>query len=195
MSLMFQPARFAAAVLLVVSPFSRTSEKASRIDLQRFINNPGVLQTLKIEWDYPPNVEMHLFGKGALVLQSFPTLRDDPENPNVLKNRTIVPTCRGGVTSADLLSVLQVMVDHRFFDLPDKSYIVQYASTRKAELHTISVDDGTLRASRTFAVGEFMGNSESLPADFAAVEQALAKIRNSAIKPGQTCGLAPAIKN
>jgi hypothetical protein len=69
--------------------------------------------------------------------------------------------------------------------LPEKGYVYSTVAQqrRKLELYTIAIDNGSQKANRPFGVGEYQGKSESLPTDFAAIDEALAKMRDSAFPP------------
>jgi len=174
------------------------TDRRSRINLQRLLEDPVALQKLKLDWEYPPNADLYLYGNGKVILQAYLVVSDDPDNPFVMKDRSgIVPTCRANVGAEDLKKLIRVMISSRFFDLPEKNYVYMTAAygKPKLELHTIRVGDGAAQAERTFGVGEYQGQRESLPPEFVAVEDALRGMRDSAFPPSQRpCGVAPAIR-
>ena len=185
------------AIFCFLLPTGSTSERRGRIDLNGLLASPATLSQMILRWDYPPNSELYLYGDGRLVLQAYPVVPDDPDSPFLLKNRSLVPTCSTRISTADIKALLQLMIERHFFDLPEKSYVYMTAAyaRRNLELHTIAVDNGKEKAERTFGVGKYQGQEESIPPDFAAIEQALAKIRDSASLPSRRpCGVAPGIK-
>jgi hypothetical protein len=126
-------------------------------------------------------------GDGSLILQAF------PERPLAL---TDVPTCRAQVGQEVSKDLVRTIIKRRFFELPEKSFLV--ASTaqvnEKLELHTIVIDDGQAKVSRTFGVGMFDGKKETLPADFLAIEDEMKRLRDSVFPAvAKPCYFAPAI--
>jgi hypothetical protein len=185
------------AIFCFLLPTGSTSERRGRIDLNGLLASPATLSQMVLRWDYPPNSELYLYGDGRLALQAYPVVPDDPDSPFLLKNRSLVPTCSTRISTADIKALLQLMIERHFFDLPEKSYVYMTAAyaRRNLELHTIAVDNGKEKAERTFGVGKYQGQEESFPPDFAAIEQALAKIRDSASLPSRRpCGVEPGIK-
>ena len=138
-----------------------------------------------------------LYGGGRLILQSHLVVSNDPDNPFVLRNQGIVPTCRANVSISEIKGLIDLMIVKHFFDLPEQSYVYFTALNGKPKLalHRIIIDDGREQAERTFGVGEYEGENESLPPEFVAVEEALQKIRDAAFPPfNRPCGVAPAIR-
>ena len=108
-----------------------------------------------------------------------------------------VPTCQAKINIDEIKSLVDLMIERHFFDLPEKGYVYSTVAQqrRKLELYTIAVDNGTHKASRTFGTGEYQGRNESLPTDFAAIDDALAKMRDSAFPPHhRACGVAAGIR-
>jgi len=64
------------------------------------------------------------------------------------------------------------------------------------ELHTITINDGLEKTSRTFGIGKYAGKEEEkIPPDFSAIEDQLKRLKDSAFPPnGKPCHFAPAIK-
>jgi hypothetical protein len=153
---------------------------------------------MTLMWEYPPNAALYVYGDGRLILQVYPVISDDPDDPFVMRNRGgLVPTCQTKVTIEEVQALLGVMIEWHFFDLPEKGYIYSTVGQqrRKLELHTIAVENGKEKADRTFGVGEYQGMNESLPPDFAAIEETLAKMRDSAFRPHhRPCGVAAGIR-
>jgi hypothetical protein len=197
---MLSPTTRLAPLLSLISLLAvgADTDRHGRINLQRLLEDPVALQKLKLDWEYPPDADLYLYGNGTVILQAYLVVSDDPDNPFVMKNRSgVVPTCRANVGTDDLRKLVRVMISNRFFDLPEKNYVYMTAAygKPKLELHTIRLSDGTAQAERTFGVGEYQGRRESLPQEFVAVEDALRGIRDSAFPPSQRpCGVAPAIK-
>jgi hypothetical protein len=148
-------------------------------------------------WAYPPNFELYLHGDGRLVLQAYPVVPDEPDNPFLLENRSLVPTCATTISTSDVKALVRLMIERHFFELIEKSYVYMTAvyERRKLELHTIAVDNGKEKADRTFGIGKYQGQDEFIPPNFAAIEESLAKMRDSAFPPShRPCGVAPGIK-
>lgn len=183
------------AILCFLLPVS-ASERRSRINLTEMLQNPAVLQRMSLMWDYPPTA-LYLYGDGRLILQAYQVIPDDPDDPYLIENRGgLVPTCQTKIGVDDIRAVVGLMIDKHFFDLPEKSFVYSTAAyeRRKLELHAIAVDNGREMANRTFGVGEFFGKTESLPPDFANIENALEKMRDSAFPPHhRPCGIAAAV--
>ena len=180
-------------LLLLVS----ASERRSCVDLTAVLQSPAVLQRMSVMWEYPPNAALYAYGDGRLILQSYPLVSDLPDAPFVMRNRGLVPTCRTKIGVDTVKALIGLMIEKHFFDLPEKNY--QYVTAayerRKIELHTIAIDNGKEVAVRTFGVGKWQGKDESLPANFVAIEDEFAKVRDAAFPPNQRpCGIAPGIK-
>lgn len=183
-----------SCLLLPVS----ASERRSRIDLAEILRNPAALKRMSLMWQYPPNVALYIYGDGRLRLQAYPVIRDDPDDPFVMSNRNgLFPTCRAETSTDQIKSIVGLLIERHFFDLPEKTYIYMTVANerRKLELHTIALDDGKDRADRTFGIGRSEGRDEFLPADFAAIEDALVKLRDATFPLSQKpCGVANRIR-
>jgi hypothetical protein len=110
---------------------------------------------------------------------------------------TDIPTCRAKVSQDVVKDLVRLIIQRHFFELPEKQFIFLYAAQgdEKLELHTITIDDGLAKASRTFGVGKFAGKEETIPPDFSAIEDELKRLKDSAFPPdGKPCHFAPAIK-
>jgi hypothetical protein len=69
-----------------------------------------------------------------------------------------------------------------------------YASgEEELELHQISIDSGAGKAARTFGVGTYTGKQETIPDDFAAIEEQLIQLRDFTLS-NKPCHFAPAIR-
>lgn len=138
---------------------------------------------MSLMWEYPPNAALYVYGDGRLRLQVYPVVSDDPDDPFVMRNRSgFVPTCEAKINIDEIKSLVDLMIERHFFDLPEKGYVYSTVARkrRKLELYTIAVDNGSQKANRTLGIGEYQGRNESQPTDFAAIEEALVKMRDSA---------------
>ena len=132
-----------------------------------------------------------------MILQAYPVVAEDADNPFTWTNRGLVPTGRTKISDDNIRAIIGLMIEKHFFDLPEKSYLYFSAAYEKPklELHPIAVDNGKENATRTFGVGKYQGQDEGLPANFLASENALVKPRDAAFPPHQRpCGIAPGIK-
>ena len=149
-------------------------------------------------YDYPPSVTLFVYGDGRLATQAYQITGqgtdNDPEDPYLMMNRNFAATCTARADVAEITSVIQLMIEKHFFDLPELSFSYQTAAYVKPnlELHSIVVDDGQRRAGRTFGTGTFNNQPENIPPDFAAIEAALGKLRDAHIHG--PCRFAPGIK-
>jgi hypothetical protein len=90
-----------------------------------------------------------------------------------------------------------LIIKRHFFELPEKSFFFASLAqvNEKLELHTIAIDDGQTKISRTFGVGMRDGKEETLPADFFAIEDEMKRLRDSVFPPGaKPCHFAPVIE-
>ena len=162
-----------------------------QLDLEPLLRDPAALQKLRIFYAPPANKTYQaffVFGDGSVILQAY------PNRPMAV---TDVPTCRGKVSTDRVKDLVRLIIQKHFFNLPEKQFLFVYAAQRpeNLELHTIAIDNGAGKTSRTFGVGEYAGKQESIPPDFSAVEEELKQLKDSAFPPsGKTCQFAPAIK-
>jgi hypothetical protein len=181
-------------ILCLLLPVS-SAEQRDRINLKELLDRPNALQRVSLMWEYPPNAALYVYGDERLILQTYPVVSDPF---GVMRNRGgLVPTCRAKINRDDIKALVDLMIERHFFDLPERGYIFMSAAFEqpKLELHTIAIDNGQDIAARTFGVGEYEGKSESLPSDFASIELALTKIKDSAFPSRQRpCGFADAIR-
>jgi hypothetical protein len=183
--------RIVLAFLLVVLPQAFESER-HRLDLEPLLQDPAALQRLTVVYR-PPSQKgwIQLFfvrGDGSLILQTH------PDRPMAI---TDIPTCRAKVSQHVVKDLVQLIIQRHFFELPEKQFIFLYAaqSNEKLELHTITINDGLAKTSRTFGVGKFAGKEEKIPPDFSAIEDELKRLKDSAFPPdGKPCHFAPAIE-
>lgn len=175
-------------LLCITSLAAMASERQHTIDLDALLADPSAMQRLVIL--YLPNFHDKLFvyGNGHVVFQSY---------SNHMQ-REMVPTCTGSIETSRVASLVAAMSARHFFALPEKEFIFQTASDDADEffdnlkMHTIIVDDGKVRAKRSFAEGLYAGKREAIPADFAAIEVLLENIRNDALK--RPCRVAHALR-
>ncbi|HWY68055.1 MAG TPA: hypothetical protein VNX88_05290 [Terriglobales bacterium] len=100
----------------------------------------------------------------------------------------VFPTCKAMISPEKVRNVIRLMIQVRFFDLPQKSFVYLFASDdvedleKELERHSIALDDGTIHAQRDFAAGTYMGKKESIPQEFAAVENAMQQLMKETFK-------------
>ena len=184
--------RIVLAFLLVVLPQAFESEK-HRLDLEPWLQDLVALQRLTAVY-LPPSQKgwIQLFfvrGDGSLILQGH------PDRPMAIAD---ILTCRAKVSQDVVKDLVQLIIQRHFFELPEKQFIFIYAgqSDEKLELHTITINDGLEKTSRTFGIGKYAGKEEEkIPPDFSAIEDQLKRLKDSAFPPnGKPCHFAPAIK-
>lgn len=183
--------RIILAIALVILPQASESER-HRLDLEPLLQDAAALQRLTVVY-LPPTHKgwVQLFfvrGDGSLILQAH------PDRPMAV---TDIPTCRARVSQDAVRDLLRLIIQRHFFDLPERQFIFLYAAQgdEKLELHTIMIDDGQGKTSRTFGIDEFSGKEEKIPADFSAIEGELNRLKDSAFpRDGKPCHFAPAIK-
>ncbi len=183
--------RVILAFLLLVLSQAFESERHA-LDLEPLLQDPAALQRLTVVYRPPIHKGwIQLFfvrGDGSLILQAY------PDRPMAV---TDIPTCRATVSQDVVKDLVQLIVQRHFFELPEKQFIFLYAAQgdEKLELHTIIIDDGLAKTSRTFGVGKFAGKEEKIPADFSAIEDEMKRLKDSAFPPGgKPCHFAPVIK-
>ena len=176
------------AILLCMIPQS-TESYTHQLDLQAMMRDNQGLQKLRIAYYSPTEHGFHLLfvrGDGTLVLQTY------PRRPMAANE---VPTCKERISPDKVKEILRLMIDRRFWELPEKQFIFigDWPSYSELELHRIFVSDGAEKAGRTFGIGTYAGKSESIPADFAIIERQFKNIEQAAFSD-KPCHLAPAIK-
>ncbi len=183
--------RVVLAFLLFILPQAFELERHT-LDLEPLLRDPAALQRLTVVYRPPIHKRwVQLFfvrGDGSLILQAY------PDRPMAV---TDIPTCRAKVSQDLVKDLVRLIIQIHFFELPEKQFIFLYAAQgdEKLELHTIIIDDGLAKASRTFGVGKFAGKEEKIPPDFSAIEDELKRLKDSAFPPdGKPCHFAPAIK-
>ena len=178
--------RRALLILPLIASVTVASEFRARMDLQKFVDDPAALNTLKIEYlRGDNNIAIFVYGTGKIVRQTLP-------HPFT----SLVPTCQARLDQARVRTIVQALISHHFFDLPQKSYIYMTAdddSVKDLNVHCIILDDGRVNARRDFAYGTFNGKREEVPSDFVAMEKLVQQLADDVIgiKP---CTLAPRIQ-
>lgn len=180
--------RILLATLFSLIPQS-TQSFTHQLDLQALMRDNQSLQNLRIMYDSPTEHGFHLLfinGDGALVLQAY---------PRRMMAATDVPTCKERISPDKVKGILSLMIERHFWELPEKQFIFVGGepSESELELHSIFVGNGMEKAGRTFGIGTYGKKPESIPADFAIVEQQFKNLEQAAFS-GKRCHLAPAVK-
>ena len=176
--------RFLLLGFFFISLGASSSRFGESLDLNRLIRNETALKKLLIEYDRYGFPSLFVYGDGRVVSQSNSQPGD------------LLPTCTGRVPQERIKQLLQGFVEHHFFDLPERSFVVIVASDdpwAQMKLHAIIFDDDVTRAQRTFAYGTYGTNREPIPMDFSESEKLLQALEDEAIgvKP---CGIGPRIE-
>lgn len=177
-----------AVSALLVATVLGESELAERLDLKRLLTDSAALDQLVIEYQPSDNTVVFVYGTGRVVKQARPQVG----------SYELVPTCTGRVGQDEVQGLVQALISRRFFDLPLRSYYFMTASDdgddfwRALKLHSITIDDGQTRASRQFADGIYQDKKQTIPADFAAIEEILIRMGKSATS-GKPRHMAPGI--
>jgi hypothetical protein len=133
------------------------------------------LEHLRIDYyDGSPDA-FFVYGDGRLVLQKW------PRNGIIGDGTVFVRTCTSTVSPQAIESLVRLMVERRFVELPQKGFpaYVGNAEAFPWHLHTIVISTKTTQGAWVFETGEWNGRSESIPPDFLAVEDSLRKLRSS----------------
>ena len=180
------------STILLVFLLQAAEPQRHQLDLEPLLRDSAALQKLKILYE-PPSPKSYqaffAYGDGSLVWQAY------PRRPMSLLE---VPTCRSRVSPYKVKNLVSLIVQKRFFDLPEKRFLFVSVAQGKEELelHTIAIDDGIGKASRTFGIGEYAGKVETIPPEFSAIEQELKQLKDSAFPPSEkTCHLARAVNS
>jgi hypothetical protein len=176
------------AILFCIIPPS-TDSYIHQLDLQAIMRDNQGLQKLRIMYDSPTEHGFHLLfvsGDGTLILQAY---------PRRMMARNDVPTCKERISPDKVKEILGLMIERRFWALPEKQFIFfdNWPNPSEFELHEIFVSNGSEKAGRSFGIGTYGGKPESIPADFAIIERQFKNLEQAAF-PGKPCHLAPAIK-
>jgi hypothetical protein len=176
--------RFAFLAMFTIAVAGSSSQFRDSLDLTRLIADETSLSRLIIEYDRYGSPSLFVYGDGRVVRQSN-------SQPGAL-----LPTCTGRVPQTRIKQLLRGFLEHHFFDLPQKSYLVIVASDDPWEdmkLHSIIFDDKVSRAQRTFAYGTYGGNKEPVPTEFSESERLLEDLEREAIAT-KPCGIGPRIQ-
>ncbi len=120
-------------------------------------------------------------GSGKLIAQSYPGL-------SFSKQYGLFPTCKAVISPEKVRDVIRLMIQVRFFDLPEKSFVYATASDdmedfeKELQKHSIALDDGNIHAQRDFAAGTYLGKQESVPQEFVAIETVLQRVMKETLK-------------
>jgi len=135
--------------------------------------------------------DFFVYGDGRLVLQRRPSVgvsgNDTPQRA----------TCTTTVSQSEIESLIRLMIQRHFEKLPQKGFPNFVGATEAFpwKLHIIVVAAGPKRGTWVFGTGEMNGRVESIPPDFAAVEDALRPLRaKAAPADGRPCPLAPEVQ-
>jgi hypothetical protein len=174
--------------LLVLLP-QTTEPYKHLLDLEPMLQDAEALRKLTIMYAPPAHHGFQLFfvrADGSLILQSY------PQRPIAT---TDIPTCRNKVSQDKVKDLVSLIINRHFWDLPEKNFLFVYAlqGEEELELHQISIDNGAGKAARTFGVGTHAGKQETIPDDFAAIEEQLKQLRDFTLS-NKPCHLAPAVK-
>jgi len=106
-------------------------------------------------------------------------------------------TCTVTLDQKEVESLIRLMVQRHFEMLPQKGF-PNYVGADEVfpwKLHVIVVAAGSTRGTWVFETGQLNGRVESIPPDFAAVEDALRGLRAQMIPAdGKPCPLAPSVQ-
>ena len=104
------------------------------------------------------------------------------------------PTCASTASQQEIESLVRLMIQRHFVELPQKGFpsYVGAAEGFPLHLHTIVVSTKTKHGVWVFETGELNGKRESIPPDFVAVEDNLRQLKSA--MTGTPCPNAPEIK-
>jgi hypothetical protein len=183
--------RIVLCLVLLIFPQSPSSS-TQLPDLQRMLQEDEALQRLLIVYWPPGQKGWHqaffVRGDGRVVKQAT------PDRPMLA---TDIPTCTEQIDSDRVKALVRLIIQKHFFDLPERHFIFMDAAqtNEELEIHTIGISDGQTKARRSFGIGKFAGKDEVIPPEFAAVEEELKQIRDSAFPPhSKDCHFAPPVK-
>jgi hypothetical protein len=173
--------------LLALLPQS-TEPYKHQLDLESMLRNTQALQKLTIMYDSPTQHGFQLLfvrGDGSLILQWY------PERPVAT---TGLPTCKAKIAQDEVKKLVSSMVSRHFWELPEKNFLfIGSPSHGEPQIHQIVISNGTEKAGRVFGVGVYGGKQESIPDDFATIEQQLKELAQSTFSD-KPCHLAPAVQ-
>jgi hypothetical protein len=157
--------------------------------LARALKDESVRQRPKIQyvedgWDFIVR------GDGRALLQKRDPLHTAQQGAHSRE------TCTGNFDRTEVETLIRLMVQRRLDRLPQKGF-PNYVGAEEAfpwKLHVIEVNAGTARGTWVFETGEMNGHIESVPPDFAAVEDYLRDLRARVPVEGRPCPLAPEVE-
>ena len=183
--------RLALCLALLLFPQNPSSEIRFP-DLETMLQKDDALHGLLIAYWAPVqkgwNQAFFVRGDGTVIKQAA------PDRPMPVAD---IPTCTEHISVERTRALVQLISQKRFFAMPDRQFIVMNGplTNEEFEIHTIGISDGLAKARRSFGTGKFAGKKEVIPPDFAAIENELKQIRDSAFPPhGKDCHFSPAIK-
>lgn len=174
--------------LLFLMP-QATEPYKHRLELEPMLQDAEALRMLTVLYQPPAHHGFQLFfvrGDGSLIVQGY------PQRPIAT---TDIPTCRNKVSQDKVKELVSLLVNRHFWDLPEKRFLFLGGMPRagELELHQLSIDNGAAKASRIFGVGTFADKKETIPDDFAAIEEQLIQLRDFTLS-NKPCHFAPANK-
>src|SRR5690242_9034227 len=157
--------RITLVLLLAVALPVFASQWRNRIDLNQFLTDANALHQLVIRYTSAASrgQVFYIHVDGRVVLQQLPRERG--------VWNSFVPTCNARVPEDTVITLVKLLIDEHFFDLPEKTFFFQYASDDPEEavhIHSIVLRFGEDEAGRSFATGSYNGQVETIPKRFAA---------------------------
>jgi hypothetical protein len=183
--------RFVIGLLVASLMAALAWSRLRPVGLARAARSAATHHRFRIEYleDGAPG-NLLVYGEGRLVFQQRGS--DGGSQDSGLR-----PTCTGVVDDREIDALIRLMVQRHFERLPQKGF-PNYVGAYDAfpwRLHVIVVDEGTTHGTWVFETGEMNGKAESIPPDFAAVEDYLRKLRSRTIPAdGKPCPLAPEVQ-
>jgi hypothetical protein len=153
------------------------------------LRDAQALKRLVIMYDVPTEHGSQLLfvrGDGSLIVQAY------PGRPMAAVD---LPTCRERVDQDRIRELVSLTINRQFWDLPERRFIFLggVPSNTEFQIHSILVSDGDKKATRAFGVGTYAGKQETIPDDFALIEQQLKKLVELTVSH-KPCHFAPAEK-
>ena len=184
---------FKALFLVLLVAFGASQPYLHRLDLQRLLSEPNSLEQTVITYNAADqNGVMFVFGDGKVITQPKPSLL----------NNNMVVTCSARIQQEDVRELIRLMIEKKFFDLPERNYLVLYAAMEDdpfeaMKLHTIRIKSDEGAAQRSFGTGKYGAEQLSIPDDFAVIERKLIQLRDQAYEAvkGKPCRFAPPVKD
>lgn len=181
--------RILLAVLFASLPNANERPYQSKLDLEPMLHDDRALAKFAVMYESPTAGRssrlLFVHGDGSLALQMY------PGRPMAT---TDMPTCTGQVAPQEIQDLIKTMIERHFWSLSEKQYMFlgRVPTNEEFGLHQIFVGNGSEKSVRSFGAGMYMDKKESIPEDFAAIEQYLKKFADIALtKP---CHFAPALE-